>query len=193
MTNHSFLETTCIHQRHWTAMFFNERDIRYLREQKWMQAISAALKAKEVYRRDGWTFWMGPCWEWQHGYGRAFLASRKPEVVNRRYIILHLFEVYKRRMEFKARKMIFFIRQAPTSRRPWNSYRSSCRGHSRRTVRCILRQRTAYRFCWRAWETSALTRKTAKKERRDSHPRPAQSLDIWKWRTICVQRSNVPP
>lgn len=103
-----------------------------------LRAICAELEAMRIQCKDLRPLWMRAGRELCKGYGRAFLLhNRQRWWIERTESGMSLL-ITTVPWNLMAAQMIFFIHQAPSQRRRWNSYSSSCMGHSRKTVRRLL-------------------------------------------------------
>lgn len=132
--NSVFFQTACIDHHHQAVVFFNEQDARYMWKMAGLRATIAELES------------MGA----QCGYCRALLISAEQELCNvyarevfdtlmveavsRGYTILERATGYNGFIDNEASAKRFPRRQALSLCKRWNSYRSLCKRHFRRSV-----------------------------------------------------------
>lgn len=77
---------------HWpsspAAVFWNDKDVRYMQELPWLWATDAQLGEMGLQCRESRIFKIRASQELYSGYERALFAARKAEVVERGYTIL---------------------------------------------------------------------------------------------------------
>lgn len=98
----------------------------------------------------------------------------------RGYGILHGLADYIYPLEVEAIERIFIIRPAPSLRGLWNVHSPYYKRDFRRSVQHLLQKIKGCGVRYQIREMSTSTRKTIRKEMRDTHPLLHCSLDSWK-------------